>query len=482
MVLMNEWALHGIAHRVVYRESLMHGIAHSIRKNDISLYGRTAASTKFMTANRNEDPFLNSVTSRRSSRKGSSQHTRNSSFYQLSDATDLCAVASLELREMDLFALNSKPIVQGLGRGSYGVVVTIASASVPAHEALKFYFNKRGQDQEIAALCVLFNAAKAIGCASFAQIVSDYRFAVPIGMVTVDKHPGLRDLMSAYRYPPTAELSGTALGFEKYDADLFNYSRYIRSFPLNVRNSMRVQITTGLIKQLYHFHHSFKLLHADIKPGNVLVRIDGTYSTVEAALGDFGLARKLATTEGKRSDELLGETFRCEPSNAVCRTPLGTVPYMPPEVFDDIGKHGSYTYSSKWDVYSLGVTLSELWTDGIGQTLCSDSIYYSPRPRESLNPFFLNVSTAVQEVSTTDSRFCVSGADGNPLKTVPARNKNVDSKYRMPKAFTRALAQWEALTAGSYPHKKPIYQVLRWAGIIPQVWQPGMPEVCVLGC
>jgi eukaryotic-like serine/threonine-protein kinase len=91
------------------------------------------------------------------------------------------------------------------------------------------------------------------------------------------------------------------------------------------------------------YAHRCGLVHGDVKPGNVLVRVRGGHA--EPKLVDFGVAALAGAGAA--------------PGGLPVGTPMGTPEYMAPERGDvDAGCHDEHG-----DVYSLGVILYELLTD-----------------------------------------------------------------------------------------------------------------------
>lgn len=82
--------------------------------------------------------------------------------------------------------------------------------------------------------------------------------------------------------------------------------------------------------QVLHAHH---ILHRDIKPGNIILREDGSVKLI-----DFGAAR-LATAQEKGHDTLI----------------MGTPGFAPPEQF------GFAPTDVRSDLYALGMTMKALW-------------------------------------------------------------------------------------------------------------------------
>lgn len=83
------------------------------------------------------------------------------------------------------------------------------------------------------------------------------------------------------------------------------------------------------------YMHAHKILHRDIKAGNVLLTSDG-----KAKLADFGVSTKLLTTIQKH------------------KTVVGSPYWMSPEVI--VAQNGANGYDHKADIWSLGITAIEM--------------------------------------------------------------------------------------------------------------------------
>jgi serine/threonine protein kinase len=99
--------------------------------------------------------------------------------------------------------------------------------------------------------------------------------------------------------------------------------------PLEEARALALQAARGLAHA-----HDAGLIHRDIKPGNLLVRVDGTLK-----IADFGIARAAETTALTKAG-----------------TVLGTAAYLAPE--QALGEE----VTPAADVYSLGAVLYELLT------------------------------------------------------------------------------------------------------------------------
>ncbi len=112
----------------------------------------------------------------------------------------------------------------------------------------------------------------------------------------------------------------------------------------NLLTAVLCQVALGL----KHTQDSAKLIHADVKPANILLRIDAH----EAVLTDFGICRSAGAT--------------CDLGVQFC-----TPPYRPPELWVSTGPT---TLSSSMDVFSLGATVADL---GLGSRTIPQSCLMS---------------------------------------------------------------------------------------------------------
>ncbi|XBJ14512.1 hypothetical protein VPH35_006550 [Triticum aestivum] len=99
--------------------------------------------------------------------------------------------------------------------------------------------------------------------------------------------------------------------------------------------NQRYQILKGICRGLFHLHHKVHIFHGDIKPDNILIG-----DNLVPKIYDFGLSRFFDEGEPSGYDE----------------DAHGTLGYMPLEML----REG--LWSTKSDIYALGVVITELLT------------------------------------------------------------------------------------------------------------------------
>src|SRR6266516_399918 len=162
----------------------------------------------------------------------------------------------------------------------------------------------------------------------------------------------------------------------------------VRRTPISIRQAVEL---IAKVARTVHYAHEHGILHRDIKPGNILLDVNG-----EPLLTDFGLARLV------------------EAESTITRTRdvLGTPSYMAPE--QAVGNNAQLT--SATDVYGLGAVLYQLL---IGQPPFAGGTTYEtvkllletePRQPRLLNP------KIDRDLSTT----CLKCLEKNPKRRYPA--------------------------------------------------------------
>jgi non-specific serine/threonine protein kinase/serine/threonine-protein kinase len=135
-----------------------------------------------------------------------------------------------------------------------------------------------------------------------------------------------------------------------------------------------------------HYAHQNLVVHRDLKPGNILVTLDGT-----PKLLDFGIAKLLAAG--------------LEPEDAPTATML---PMMTPEYASPEQVRGEAVTTAS-DVYSLGVVLYELLTGRRPYAVRTESLEEIVRAVCRTEP--LPPSTAVRAASVTATRPAVTASE-----------------------------------------------------------------------
>jgi len=214
---------------------------------------------------------------------------------------------------------DQEPMLEGydraelIGQGAYGVV---------------FRGRQRSTGEIVAIKSIPFgenNLEGGVPCAVIREI----------SLLRELDHPNVVRLIDVIQAQP----GGLYLVFEFVDHDLKTYMdahqtsedpMQRRGLPhLAVKNFMR-QIFDGVC-----FCHTYRVLHRDLKPHNLLISADGQ----RLKLADFGLARLSALPSGQYTHEVV------------------TLWYRAPELL-----LGAQRYSSSVDVWSIGCIMAEMST------------------------------------------------------------------------------------------------------------------------
>jgi serine/threonine protein kinase len=179
------------------------------------------------------------------------------------------------------------------------------------------------------------------------QMMNDIR-----ALVEAQQCPYLLRLYAAYYHNETGRVH---LALELMDVgSLEDVLKQLKDpIPERFLSAIIAQVVRGL-----EFLHSKRLIHRDIKPGNVLLSSDGSVK-----ISDFGISKTLDNTAN------------------ICDTFVGTATYMSPE--RALGRE--YSFSS--DIWSLGMIVYEAATGNFPFPSLSsfpvlfDHLCHRPEPR-----------------------------------------------------------------------------------------------------
>jgi eukaryotic-like serine/threonine-protein kinase len=172
---------------------------------------------------------------------------------------------------------------------------------------------------------------------------------------------------SGFRHPNIVPIYhvGEHAGRPYYTMELIEGGSLDRHMARYRDNSRASASLVRKVAEAVHYAHQRRILHRDLKPGNVLLDEQG-----EPHVADFGLAMQLDETGAARSGPM-----------------GGSLPWMAPEAV-----RGGTTLTTSVDVWALGVILYELLTGarpfvGVERNLLRRAILDSgPRPPREINP------------------------------------------------------------------------------------------------
>ncbi|KAM5299135.1 serine/threonine-protein kinase 10 [Ctenodactylus gundi] len=168
-------------------------------------------------------------------------------------------------------------------------------------------------------------AAKVIETKSEEEL-EDYIVEIEI-LATCD-HPYIVKLLGAYYYDGKLWIMIEFCPGGAVDAIMLELDKGL--------TEPQIQVVCRQMLEALHFLHSKKIIHRDLKAGNVLMTLDG-----DIRLADFGVSAKNLKTLQKR-DSFIGTPYWMAPEVVLCETMKDT------------------PYDYKADIWSLGITLIEM--------------------------------------------------------------------------------------------------------------------------
>ncbi|XP_016066735.1 PREDICTED: serine/threonine-protein kinase 10, partial [Miniopterus natalensis] len=179
----------------------------------------------------------------------------------------------------------------------------------------------KAKNKETGALA----AAKVIETKSEEEL-EDYIVEIEI-LATCD-HPYIVKLLGAYYYDSKLWIMIEFCPGGAVDAIMLELDRGL--------TEPQIQVVCRQMLEALHFLHGKKIIHRDLKAGNVLMTLEG-----DIRLADFGVSAKNLKTLQKR-DSFIGTPYWMAPEVVMCETMKDT------------------PYDYKADIWSLGITLIEM--------------------------------------------------------------------------------------------------------------------------
>jgi eukaryotic-like serine/threonine-protein kinase len=202
--------------------------------------------------------------------------------------------------------------------------------------------------------------------------------------------------------------------------------------------------------------HKQRLVHRDIKPGNIMVSLKGGKGrqTESVKIIDLGLAKGVAE----------------EGSISAVGSFAGTPSYASPEQFAGLG------LDIRSDLYSLGIVLWEILTgslpfQGTSSELLSQHMHASP-PADCLARVPKQVVPLLEILLEKDPALRFQ-TPNDLLKALAIVNDTIDSGHRLTKNELRSKAAGAVLQKGSAvlstAQRKKRRRILAWLALIPGV-------------
>ncbi len=209
-------------------------------------------------------------------------------------------------------------ILDDIGRGSFGTVYAALDSNGNNRAAKKFSFRDH---PKIAS-------SEAVQFIKFHDLPQEHRNIVKI--YDVKKHKA-----SIWIFMEMCSLG-----------DLNQYFR--NNFP---EIDLKLDLITQILGGVAYLHH-YRIVHRDIKPGNILVQSNGTDEPPVIKITDFGLAKFLDPNE-----ETSGMS-----------TDVGTLAFKAPEFWQK-ARNGTIRYHKSVDCYAVGLTILAMLQAKQGQQL-----------------------------------------------------------------------------------------------------------------
>jgi serine/threonine protein kinase len=174
-----------------------------------------------------------------------------------------------------------------------------------------------------------------------------------ISAASIAPHPNILPIYSSSIVLEGAEgeeMDKLILVMPQAKGDAESLVKDMHKAPLEERSTQVIDFAKPVLRGLAHMHQE-GLVHRDIKPGNIMIDLDG-----KLRIADFGITCRSDDTEALTSLE-------------------GSTNYMSPEHMT--AHETKKQYSSKADIFALGVMMF--------QCVTGDSLYEAAHPMEDMN-------------------------------------------------------------------------------------------------